>query len=430
MRRFLLLLCAVVAASSFLGPALAAQSKKKKDVCWVCGEDPKLMAATGIVNHGPFTFFKTDSAELQEHIGARDLKWLETTHFRIGCDLKPWKIPVSEQKAYRAELAKLAEKFPAIDPKKTKVLDRWLRIHLMAERMETLYADMLVIFGWTEEDYLKLPPEEIFVKASEGEWKETLNDDFQTRPARTPGFPGWIGVGRYFGMPMKYEILMLQYEADMLEVKNHYIGHTNSHPQRWHNTWRTQDATEPVSRSMWFGISAEAEKVKHDQHMHNALLHNVSINILDGYMLYLVEAPVWLRVGLGHYFHRRNSPDYNFYDLDEGAAEQDRDAKKWKPPVRKIVAAGDAATFAELGRLRSFGDIGFEDHLVSWSKFCFLYETQPKEFAAWILKLKTNPNFTNNLDAQRDAMRECFGWTFQQAEEKWKAWVLETYPVK
>jgi hypothetical protein len=429
MPRPLLYLLAALCSFSFAASDLAAQ-KKKKDLCWVCEEDPKLMAAAGIVNHGPFPFFKTDSQEVQDHIGARDLKWLESTHFRIGCDLKPWKIPVPDVKAYRAELALLAEKFPNIDPKKTKTIDRWLRLHMMADRMETLYADLQKMFGWVEEDFLKLPPEEVFVEASEGEWKDHLNEDFQKRPVRTENFPGWIGIGRYMGMPMKYEILMLQYAADMLEVKNHYIGHTNSHPQRWHNTWRTQDATEPVSRSMWFAISAEAEKVKHDQHMHNALLHNVTINILDGYMLYLVEAPVWLRVGLGHYYHIRNTPKYNFYDLDEGAAEQNKDSKKWKPDVRKIVASDEGGTFAELGRLRSFGDLTFEDHLVSYSKIDFLYTKHPEEFAAWILQLKTNPNFTNNLDTQRDAMRDCFGWTFQKAEEEWKAWVLETYPVK
>ncbi|MHC4838935.1 MAG: hypothetical protein ACYTF3_12215 [Planctomycetota bacterium] len=428
MRPLAVLLCLL--ALPLAAADAGAQSKSKKEVCWVCEEDPKLMAAAGIVNHGPFPFLKTDSAEMQAHLGSRDLQWLETTHFRLGTDLKKWKIPVSEMKAYRAELALLAEKFPNIDPKKTKTIDVPLRLHLMAERMETLFADVTTMFGWTREDFEKLPPEQTFVEASEGEWREFLNADYQDRPTRTAGFPTWIGVGRYLGMPMKYEILMLQYKADMLEVKNHYLGHTNSHPQRWHNTWRTQDATEPVSRSMWFAISAEAEKVKHDQHMHNALLHNVGINILDGYMLYLVEAPVWLRVGLGHFFHRRNNPDYNFYDLDEGAAEMDRDTKKWAPAVRKLVAAGEADSFAQLGRLRSFGDISFEAHLVSWSKFCFLYETRPEEFAAWILKLKTNPNFTNNLDAQREAMRECFGWTFQQAEEKWQAWVLETYPVK
>jgi hypothetical protein len=222
---------------------------------------------------------------------------------------------------------------------------------------------------------------------------------------------------------------MMHYESDFLEVKQHYIGHMDPHPQRWHVTWRPPNYV-PVSRAMWFGFSTESEKIKHDQHVHNALLHNVGINILDGFMLYLVEAPVWLRSGLGHYMTRRNSIAYNFYDLDEGAAEMDKDAAKWEPLVRKYVVKGKAPTFVELGRLRSFGDLTFEAHLTSWSKLMFLMEHDREAFGRWIVRLKTDPNQTNNLDAQRKAFKDSFGWTFPEADAKWEEWVRETYPVK
>lgn len=417
-------------ACLLLSMPLAAQSKKKKDVCTVCGEDPELMEAAGVINHGPFMFFKSDSAEVQNHLGARDMVWLETAHFRIGSDLKPWKIPVADKKAYRAELAEFAETFPSIDPKKTKTLDRWLRLHLMAWRMERAYAHLSEVFGYTDEQFAVTPEEQIFIDASDSTWKEDLAADYLERPARAEGMPNWVGLGRYLGMPMKFEIMMMHYEADFLETKKHYIGHLDPHPQRWHNTWRPPN-TEPVSRSMWFGFSTLADKMKHDQHVHNALLHNVTINILDGFMLYLVEAPVWIRSGLGHYMSRRNSMDYNFYDPpDEGATEMEKDASKWKPLVRKYVTKDDAPGFSELSRLRSFGDLTFEAHLCSWSKLMFLMEHDDKAFAKWIVQLKTDPNQTNNLDAQRKAFKDNFGWTFVQADAKWEEWVLETYPVK
>ena len=405
-----------------------AQSRKKK-VCTVCREDPEVMAAAGIVNHGPFMFFKTDSEEIQNHVGARDMVWLETKHFRFGSDLKPWKIPVGDKKAYRAELTEFAEFFPLIDPKKVKTLDRWMRIHLMAFRMEKAYAHLSEIFGYTDEQFDLLPEEEVFIAASDSTWKEDLRADYLERPPRAEGMPLWVGLGRYLGMPMKYEILMMHYEADFLEIKQHYIGHMNPHPQRWYVTWRPPN-TEPVSRAMWFGFSTQADKMKHDQHVHNALQHNVTINILDGFMLYLVEAPVWLRSGLGHYMSRRNSMKYNFYDLDEGSAEMNKDAEKWKPLVRKYVIKNDAPGFAELSRMRSFGDLSFEAHLTSWSKLMFLMQQDPVAFGKWIVQLKTDPNLTNNLDAQRKALKDNFGWTFIQADQKWAEWVRETYPVK
>ncbi len=416
-------------AAVALAAAPAAAQAAKKDKCWVCGEDPKIMAAAGIVNHGPFPFFNSDSEDVQTHLGAKTMLWLESTHFRIGSDLKDWRIPVEEKKAYRAELEALALKFPAIDPRKIGTLDRALRIHLFAERLEKMYADMLGLVQCTDEQFMNLPPEEKFLEAWKGDWNKVLVDDYNTRPPRPPEWPNWVDMGRYFGMPMKFEVMMLHYKGDMERFKRDYIGHENTHPQRWHCTVKV-DVGQPKSRCLWFGFSTEAEEMKHDQHVHNALLHNVGINMLDAYMLYLVEAPFWLRTGVGHWLTQRNSTDYNFYDLDEGAGEMGTDERNWPAAVRKLVVAGAAPTLLQLAKLQSYGEMNLVDHLVSWSKFCFLREKDPAACAKFILLLKKNPNFTANLDAQRDALQQAYGYSFQQAEDAWKEWVLATYPVK
>ncbi len=419
----------VCIALLFLTPPLPAQSHGK-DVCTVCGFDPEVMANAGIQNHGPFIFLKSDSEEIMQTVGAFDMVWLESIHFRLGSDLKPWKIPVKDRKAYRAELTELAEFFPMVHPKKIKVLDKWMRIHLMAFRMEKAYQHLMSLTGYTEEQFLVLPEEQVFVDASAGEdWKGDLEKVFLASPKRAPGMPGWVGLGRYFGMPMKFEILMMRYEEDFALIKKHYIGHLDSHPQRWHLTWRPAN-TEPVSRALWFGLSTEADKIKHDQHLHNALLHNVTINILDGYMLYLVEAPVWLRIGMGHYMSKRNSDLYNFYDLDEGSTTQTKDSHRWEPIVRKLIGKNDAIGYADLSRMRSFGDLDFEAHVVAWSKVCFLMQYDGKKFGRWITALKTAKDLTNNLSTQRKILKDVYGWTFAQADAAWKEWVLATYPLK
>lgn len=419
----------LVLAAALLAAAPAAAQAGKKQQCWVCGEDPERMAAAGVVNHGPFPFFNGDSAEVQAHLGVKTMLWLETTHFRIGSDLKDWRIPVEEKKAYRAELERLAEKFPAVDPKKTAVLDRALRIHLFAERLERMYADMLDLVQCTDAQFMELPPEETFLEAWQGDWNKRLEEEFNARPARPPEWPNWVDMGRYFGMPMKFEVMMLHYEGDMERFKRDYIGHENTHPQRWHCTVKVE-VGQPKSRCLWFGFSTEAEEMDKDQHVHNTLLHNVGVNMLDAYMLYLVEAPFWLRMGLGHWLTQRNSTDFNFYDLDEGAAEMGADERNWPVAVRKLAVADEAPSFLQLAKLQSFGEMGLNDHLVSWSKFCFLREKDPAACAKFILLLKKNPSFTANLDAQREALQQAYGWTLPQAEEAWKAWVLATYPLK
>ncbi|MDA1260440.1 MAG: hypothetical protein O3A20_07430 [Planctomycetota bacterium] len=417
-----------VGAALLLAPDASAQ-RGKQEACWVCKEDPELMAAAGIVNHGPFVFFNSDSQEIQDHLGARTILWIESTHFRIGSDLKDWKIPVDQKKLYRAELEELSKKFPAIDPKKTATLDRPLRLHLFAERMEKMYSEVVALSQTAAAQWENLPPEETFLAAKEGEWETFLNEDYQTRPPRPQGWASWIELGRFFGMPMKFEILMFHYKADMERFKRDYIGHEDSHPQRWHCTWKV-DVGQPKSRAMWFGFSSDAEGMKHDQHVHNALLHNVGINMLDAYMCYLVESPFWLRIGLGHWLTQRNSPDYNFYDLDEGAGEMNADESNYAVAVRKLVVSNSAPTFLDLAKLSSFGEMGLHDHIVSWSKVHFLIETNPDGYARFLLAIKFNPTNSANLDVQREALQSAFGWSFLSAEDAWKTWVLETYPVK
>ncbi|MDA0668016.1 MAG: hypothetical protein O3A95_08540 [Planctomycetota bacterium] len=428
MKSFILPISVLLALCLFTLPASAQH--KKEEVCTVCEFDSKVMEAAGIQNHGPFQFFISDSKDIERVVGAQNMVWLESTHFRFGSDLEPWKIPVKDKKAYRAELTELQELFPKVDPKKTSTLDRWMRVHLMAFRMEKAYQHLLGLTGYTEEQFLYLPTEQEFIDAeANGSWKGDLEKIYIDNQDRAPGMPLWVGLGQYFGMPMKFEFLMMRYEEDFGMIKRHYIGHLDSNPQRWHCTWRPPD-TEPVSRSLWFGLSTEAEEMKHDQHLHNGLQHNFAINFLDGFMLYLVEAPVWLRVGLGHYMSKRNSDEYNFYDMDEGSVKLQKDAQEWEPLVRKYVVRGEAPGFADLSSFRSFGDLGFEAHLTSWSKVMFLMQKDPEKFGLWVTKLKTADDLTNNLPTQRKILKDVWGWSFAKADEEWAAWVKETYPLK
>jgi len=405
--------------------------EKKKNRCTVCLHHPKLMEDFAF-HHGKFPFLTADNEALTNHIDNQQILWIETKHFRIGCDLKKWKIPLADKENYFNELSALAEKFPAINPKKTKTLDRWLRFHLFAERMEAFYQRFLQAMGFEDQDFGALPGESLFEQCIQGpDFFEPLKEQFLKEGPWPERFPQEVGLGKYLGSPFRFEVLMLQHDRDFLTVKDHYLGFKNDYPQRHHVRFRAADGTTP-SRSLWFGISATGGEtpIKHDQHMHNALLNNVGSNMLNAFMLYRIDLPSWLDAGWGHLQCRNNSEVYNFFTLGEGQASVAKDVSNWAPVVRKLVQKDRAISFAELGRATQFSHLDFDAHLVSWSKVQFLSLHNAESFSNYVLALKLDPSQSGNLSVQRKSMKSAYGWTLIQAEEAWKAWVLATYPVK
>ena len=110
--------------------------------------------------------------------------------------------------------------------------------------------------------------------------------------------------------------------------------------------------------------------------------------------------------------------------------------EKWGPEVRRMVVKKEAASFASLLKRASFAELEWEDHLVCWSKVDFLIAQGEGKFGRFMRSLKERrdkkvfPDGSHMDDAQRAAFREHFGWTVPKAEEVWKGWVLEEYPVK
>ena len=428
MRAFLPFLCILFAVSAPLSSA-SAQRKKKQKPCTVCQNNPKLYEKLGI-NHGPFVFGQSNSTQLEEELVWKGY-WLETPHFRIALDLDKWKIPITERKAYRKELGELKKKYPKVKDK-TASLDPWYRIHLFGERAEALYETFLQQTGRQQEEFDTLPPEEIFKKAFENDFEIVLQD-YDRKHERAAIFPGWLGLGRYLGQPMKFELMLSQTEGLFLEYKKMYTGITQPRPQKWNNKIETvtkEGLAQLRTRSLWFGISADAEEIKHDQHMHNAILHNLAINLMDGYMLYLYDMPIWLSEGYAHYTRRKNTPDWSFYDAGEGSSGPDKDARDWAPLVRKYVKREKVPPLTNLIRLNDYVDLDFEAHLSSWSLVDFLFAQGDGKFGLFLTQLSVQPNGAGSADAQRDAFKEVFGWTIRQVEENWKAWILETYSTQ
>src|SRR5262249_27588678 len=71
------------------------------------------------------------TTDVDRVLGERRILWLETGHFRIGCNLAsaPMPVPQDQRKYLLDELKRLKKKLPRIDDK-PKRLDPWLRLHL------------------------------------------------------------------------------------------------------------------------------------------------------------------------------------------------------------------------------------------------------------------------------------------------------------
>jgi len=384
-----LLLALLLAAG--LTAAVPAQVRGR---CTVCGNDPALLARNGY-GHGPFPFGRSDSAAIEKDFFWKPV-WIETPHFRLALDLPSWKVPERERKAYRAELTRLKERWPAIKPK-ARTLDPWLRAHLLADRVERFYADFQELVGRSEESF----------------WDADKNY--------------LQGLGPYLGMHEKYEVMVFQQEGPFREYMERTWGLTYVKPQRWNIIDR---------KCLWFGMNLEQEHVRHDQYLHNIVLHNLAINLLNGYLFYGFDMPIWIKEGLAHWAARRNDPRFNSFDTVEGAFVEKKSLERWAPEVRKLVAKDKAASFASLLRRMSFAELSFDDHLIVWSKVQFLIEHDREKFGRFLTVLKGRrtaagiPDGSKLDDAQREAFKDIWGWTLQQAERHWVDWVLATYPVK
>lgn len=393
-RGFALALAVLVAATAAPASAQGERPKSRRDRCTFCDHDPEVLARNGM-GHGPFPFARTDSDQIAAE-GVWSPTLLETEHFRILGDFPSWKIPQDEIKAYRAELAALVERWPLVKPKQGE-LDPWHRIHLLGERLEHNYERFLELAGSSDEEFL----------------------DAERNTMR--------GIGRYAGQGNKYEVMVFEQANPYREFMRNTWGLGYVKPQCWNNVDRD---------CLWFGLNMETDAIHHDKHLTAVVIHGVSHNLLNGYMHYSYEMPVWLYAGTGHWLERQADGRYDTFCSIEGNFDVGKAVHDWDVEVRKIVAKNEGASFANFLRVNSLAEIGFQDHLLAWSKVDFLVRTRPADFGAWLTRLKTRrdargmPDGAKMDEAQREGLKEIFGWTIQQAEDAWREWVLATYPVK
>ena len=394
---------------------LTAQRKKDKVPKWridpYTQNDPEEMAKFGYVSYGPFPYGQrgekeVTTADIEKHLSYEQILWVETAHFRIGLMLDDWAIPTERKTKgkLRAEITALQEKTgnKKLKPK-TRKLDRWLRLHLYAARLENLYAEV-------------------------SDWLGVKDTDFPTDPdAVRIGQGEYMGMGPYLGQTGKYLVFVGEAKTSVNDYLKHFTGRDTPSGQRWNFK---------LPGSLIYAIATEMEdnRLKHDTALHANIVYNVTHNLIDGYRFYSYDAPVWIKVGIAHWFERRVSPKWNTFDLTEGSAGDRKNAWKWEPLTRKLITNGKVTPFSEAYTWRDYGQIGFEDHVAMWSRWDFLFSLGKEKFGKFMkhIKGRVDPktyhaNDSDLVGAARTGLQDAYGMSPLLLDERWAEWVKANY---
>ena len=359
----------------------------------------------GYERFGSFPFVdRHRTVKIDEVLGEAGSLWLETKHFRIGSTLADYKIPTGDRKQrtkIEEELERLAEIIPNVKPK-TKKLDRWLRLHLWAMRLEELYDDVSEILAVTDASFPKGPGELV-----DGEYR---------------------GEGPYLGMKDKYTVILFEKESGLGRFALRFAGRQERQPFRHGFS----------SGSLFFGACTETAKSfwADDTKMHTLVVFNVAHNLLDGYQGYYWSLPVWLPEGISHILSRRIDERFNNYSYVEEASTELRKEWDWAPKVRKRVKNKIVPSAETVMNWTAYDKLKFVNHLSVWSRVDFLLETRAIEFAAFMSRSKTNfsdlrrgekPSTELILARQSKLFQEIFGWDGAAFDEAWENHVLKTY---
>lgn len=376
--------------------------------------DPEVLAKLGYVSYGPFEFGQrgtkaVTSEDIDKHLDYAQILWVETAHFRLGSTLPGWAIPLEPvvRAKIRAELTKLQERgLPRVNPK-MRGLDPWLRVHLFAQRLEEHYAEMQSWLGVTDETFPK------------------DDDDRKSRIGE------YTGEGPYLGQKGKYLFLLFDEKTEYDDYLQAFTGRRTVGGQQWN--FKDVD-------SLLYACAAdnptEDGRLQDDTAMHGHVVFSATHNLINGYLHYNFDLPVWMREAPAHWFERRITEHFNSFTRSEGATPITNRQWRFDLETRKLLGNGKFTSFSDVMKRRDFGEFDFNDHVTIWSRQDYLMSLGKEKFATLmrLSKAQVDPlsgaTVGDIVEGTRAALREAYGLSPLSLEEKWREWVLATYPTR
>ena len=360
--------------------------------------DPKLMAAAGIVAYAPFPWADGQrTSDVDRVLGERRILWLETPHFRIGCNLASAPMPVpQDQRRYLAEeLKRLKKRLPRID-EKPKKLDPWLRAHLYAQRAEELYAEFQQLCAVSDADF--------------GDGKEP-------------------GKGKYLGLPDKYLLLLFQKKSDLARYLDRFCGVQAERSYRYYHL---------RSNQMLAAIAAEGLEGADEFGLLSHTLYSLANNFVISYQGYWYELPLWFTEGLSHWLSRRVPTEFVNVLAKEQEPLDEEQQHEWPQKVRRRAAFDRGwLTFAQLDALERLADFGYQANVMAWSRVDYLMHLDRAKVGLLLKGLKGLPLPADGKVApgtvraeEARLLADLFGLDGATFDQRWREWVLKTYPKK
>ena len=360
--------------------------------------DPELMAVAGYESFGPFGFGGTSTQSTLTSTIDRELDpvrilWVETAHFRIGSSLETMVAPTGrdERNKIRNELTRLAKRLPRVSPASRRI-GPWLRLHLLAQRMEELYGSFQNWLGVTDADF-----------------------PADTAAANRLPEAQYMGQGPYLGQPQKYLVLVLEEQDQYSAYMRRFFGQDPEFSHRWNFA---------DVGSLFFGTAAELQdrRFKNDTALHCHLAFNVTRNLIDGYRYYAYQLPVWITEGVSHWFERRVSPRWNTVSESIGTMGDRRSVWQWEKLAGELAIEADSPSFRDVYTWRDAADLGFEDHVLIWSRIDFLMARGQEPFARFMSRLKKRSS-RDVLALTRQALDSAYGLNVVGLDDAWIEWL-------
>ncbi|MBZ0154465.1 MAG: hypothetical protein K8J09_23300 [Planctomycetes bacterium] len=363
------------------------------------GGDKAAMAAAGVVAYGPFAWadFLT-TADVDRVLGEGRVLWMETAHFKFGVNLRSVKWPdeqdqrkllQDEVKLLRKTLPKLAERPKKIDP--------WLRVHLYAARCEKAYAEFQKLIGVRDADF----------------------------PAKGDTPPN----GAYLGLPGKFLVLLFQKKSDMVRYMDRFCGRKDERSMRYYHQKTNQ---------MLLCVSAEGMEGVDECGLYGHVTYAIWHNLMSGYQGFQYPLPPWFAEGLAQWYARKVPTDYLTVEIKDDEAVAEEKQHEWPIKVRRRAQhEGLCIPFATMAEWPDSAAMGYHAHTQSWSRIDYLMRLDAQKVGQLLRQLKNVPP-TGDWEAQGAQVRamaqkllfdlyELDAATFDQ---KWRDWVLKTYPKK
>lgn len=332
------------------------------------GGEAKAMQQAGVLAYGPFVWANNLRTEdVEKVLGEGRIRWIETPHFLIGCNLGTAQPPedAEARKLLNGEMARMKKRFAKFPDRASKI-EPWLRLHLYAQRCEELYAEFAKLVGHDE------------------------------------------ASGTHLGSKGKFAILLFQKKSDLARYLDRFCGIKSETGQRTHYA---------ATQQLGFALAAEGDEPRDEATVHRQFRYLLMETFCDA----IGGMPYWLSLGIAHVYERQIPSNMMMAAIKDEESVDETTQNDWPLKMRKRAAHEQLLIpFADLAGKTDFG---YWAHLQAWSRVDWLLQTDRAKFGRFVAALKGG----NGTARQIEQIAEVYGMEPQVFDAKWRDWVQKTY---